>query len=70
MLNNGQKVILYLGEDRRLYIDHSPGKTICKFEARIFNNPKLISIIRVPESYDGDKVYPPTGYALNGLNDE
>lgn len=72
MYRNGQQAILYLGEDRNLYINHLPGKSICEFEARIFlnalgNGKNIISIIKVPAKFDGKKVNPPPDFVVQGL---
>lgn len=71
MYTNGQQVLLYLGEDRRIYINQSPGKTLCEMEARIFLNAQagqhVISVTKVPEKFDGEKVHAPSGFVIQGL---
>lgn len=72
MYVNGQQVTLYLGEDRRLYINQTPGKSLCEMIGRIFlnaqNGQNVISITKIPEKFDGGKIYPPTGYIIQGLD--
>jgi len=66
---DGERVIAYLGEDRQLYFN-SPGKTICKFQARILHHgeTKYLFITEIPPKYDGGLVKAPPGYQLQGLS--
>lgn len=71
MLRNGQAVALYLGEDRQLYINNSPGKHICVFGGRFFTQARgnaIISITEIPDTYDGGVVKCPPGTELQGLD--
>lgn len=72
MYINGQQVTLYLGQDRRLYINQSPGKPLCEMTGRIFlnayKNQNVINITKIPEKFDGGKIYPPTGFIVQGLD--
>ena len=64
MFRDGQQVNVYLGEDRQLYIDSSPGKTLCIFEGRLWVRERannILSITTVPEKFDGDPVKAPPG---------
>lgn len=70
MYRDGQQVIVYLGEDRRLYIDTSPGKTICEFTGRVWIREKsknVLSITNVPVKFDGKPVTVPSGWEVQGL---
>lgn len=71
MLRDGQQVIAYLGEDRQLYLNQSPGKSLCEFEGRIFlkadGDKDVISIVKVPTKYDGKPVKAPPGCVIQGL---
>ncbi len=70
MFRNGESVLLYLGEDRQLYVNHSPGKHVCVFEGRFFTQPKgdnIISISKIPNNYDGGDVKGPPGTTVQGL---
>jgi hypothetical protein len=70
MFRDGQQVIVYLGEDRQLYINTSPGKTLCEFEGRVWlrERSNILSITIVPSKFDGDPVTPPPGWEVQGLD--
>lgn len=73
MYRDGQQVAVYLGEDRQLYINTTPGKTLCEFTGRVFLRQKannVLSITDVPEKFDGDPVTTPPGWEVQGLYDE
>jgi len=71
MYKNGEQVILYLGEDRRIYINNKPGKVLTAFSGRIFPNVKngknVIAITYVPDNFDDGIVLPPQGYEIQGI---
>ncbi len=71
MFHNGQLIAVYLGEDRQLYVNQSPGKHVCVFEARIFlkadHGKDLISITKIPKTYDQKPVKSPPGCVIQGL---
>lgn len=68
MLNNGQQVVAYLGEDRQLYLNN-PGKFICIFEAKILNNAgkQIIYITDIPDKFDDGPVKAPPNFEVMGL---
>lgn len=71
MFRNGEAVALYLGEDRQLYINNSPGKHVCIFQGRYFVQPRgenIISITNSPANYDGGPVKNPPGTKIQGLD--
>jgi hypothetical protein len=72
MYQNGQQVLLHLGQDRKLYINSSPGKALCVFEGRIFlkayQGKDVISITRTPDNFDGGLVTSPPGMIIQGLD--
>lgn len=74
MYRNGQLVNIFLGEDRRLYIDRLSGKPLCQFEGRIFyrtgDDNDIISITKIPQNYDGGKVIPPSCFEVQGLGND
>jgi|CXWL01.1.fsa_nt_gi hypothetical protein len=71
MYANGQQIILYLGLDRRLYINRSPGKTLCMFEGRIFlkaaQGKDVLTITKIPPTYDRQPITAPPGCIIQGL---
>jgi hypothetical protein len=70
MLRNGQQVNVYLGEDRQLYIDVSPGKTVCEFVGRVWtmeSGNNIISITQIPDKFDYESVKAPPGWEIQGL---
>jgi len=69
MIRDGQAVLLYLGEDRQLYIDNSPGKHICIFEGRYFAGPKkgIIVINSKPQQFDYGLVKAPPNTTVQGI---
>ena len=70
MYRNGQLVNVYLGEDRQMYIDVSPGKTLCEFGGRVWLQEKednILSITVIPEKFDGEPVTAPPGWEIQGL---
>lgn len=71
MYVNGQQIVAFLGEDRQLYINQSPGKTLCEFSGRVFLNAfqdkHVISITNIPDKFDGDRVLPPPGFVVQGI---
>lgn len=72
MYRDGQQVIVYLGEDRQLYINTTPGKTLCEFEGRVWvreRSNNILSITHVPDKFDGDPVTAPPGWEVQGLDD-
>jgi len=74
MFRNGQQVAVYLGEDRQIYIDVSPGKTLCEFLGRTWvreGSTNILSVTSVSDKFDGDPVTAPPGWEIQGLyNDE
>jgi hypothetical protein len=73
MFRDGQQVNVFLGEDRQLYIDVSPGKTLCNFVGRVWvreRSNNILSITEVPAKFDGDPVKAPPGWDIQGLYDE
>jgi hypothetical protein len=70
MFRNGEFILLYLGQDRQLYINNSPGKHICIFEGRYFIQPKdnIISITNIPDNYDNGPVKSPPNTIVQGLD--
>lgn len=70
MHRNGEQVNLYLGLDRRLYLK-SPGKSLCVFEGRVFlkavQGKDLLSITKIPKTFDGLPITAPPGYVIQGL---
>lgn len=73
MLRNGQQINAYLGEDRHLYLENSPGKSLCVFGARVWVNergPNIIVITDIPDKFDGGLVLPPQGWEVQGIVDE
>jgi len=72
MYRDGQQVVVYLGEDRQLYINTSPGKTLCQFGGRVWireRSNNILSITDIPDKYDGDPVKAPPGWEVQGLDD-
>lgn len=70
MYRNGQLVNVFLGEDRQMCIDVSPGKTICEFSGRVWIQEKennILSITGIPEKFDGKPVIAPPGWEIQGL---
>ena len=73
MYRNGQLVNVYLGEDRHIYIDVSPGKTVCEFSGRVWLQEKennILSITSIPEKFDGKPVTAPPGWEIQGLEQD
>jgi hypothetical protein len=72
MHNDGQLIAVYLGSDRQLYVNQSPGKHLCVFEGRIFlkadHGKDVISITKIPKAYDQKPVKPPPGCIVQGLD--
>ena len=68
MHRDGEKVIVYLGEDRQLYF-HRPGKVLCQFPGRIMHHGdvKYVFLTEIPENFDGGKVMPPPNYKVQGI---
>lgn len=73
MFRNGQLVNVFLGEDRQMYIDISPGKSLCEFGGRVWIQEKennILSITEIPEKFDGKPVIAPPGWEIQGLENE
>lgn len=68
MLRDGEKLPVYLGEDRQLYFN-KPGKVLCEFAGRVLHHGpiKYIFLTEIPEKFDGGLVKAPPGYTVQGL---
>jgi hypothetical protein len=70
MFRDGQQVIVYLGEDRQMYINNSPGKSLCEFTGRVFlreRDTNILSITEIPDKFDWESVKAPPGWEIQGL---
>jgi hypothetical protein len=71
MFRDGQQVTVFLGEDRQLYINVSPGKSLCEFVGRTWvreRSNNILSITDIPDKFDGDPVTAPPGWEVQGLD--
>lgn len=71
MLTDGALVNVFLGTDRHLYIDTSPGDVICTFRGRTWmrdGKDNILSITEIPDKYDDGECIPPPGWEVQGLD--
>ena len=68
MHRSGAPTVVYLGEDRQLYLSR-PAKYLFEFPARIIDhgNKTIIYITAVPHNFDGKAVIAPPGYVVQGI---